>query len=310
MGNDNTYPYLRIHDGTKDRVILGDMSANWNTDGLTYDGVGIKIFNSAGNLVFGNTADATIRLVGFTAETDRLYTGANPNIAGIKKYLSAGTDIAFFAGATDSAGTSAVFKVTYAGEVTMTKATIKSAASGQRIEISSATNDIKAYDGGNNNTFQLYASSSVTYFTAVTAAPIYFTSTAGAYVGFLDSASSLVLGLDIGTTARRIALFGAFDGSLMGDGVIKLTNATTAPSQNPTGAGYLWSSGGALKWRGSSGTITTVAPADPHCPRCGTDYMKEFDNKKFGYFAICLKCLADEIGERPWIIRSESRETI
>jgi len=43
--------------------------------------------------------------------------------------------------------------------------------------------------------------------------------------------------------------------------VVGLVNAATVPSTNPTGGGVLYAEGGALKWRGSSGTITTIAPA-------------------------------------------------
>ncbi|WP_055523454.1 CHAP domain-containing protein [Streptomyces graminilatus] len=43
--------------------------------------------------------------------------------------------------------------------------------------------------------------------------------------------------------------------------VLSMKNATTAPTTNPTGGGILFASGGALKWRGSSGTVTTIAPA-------------------------------------------------
>ena len=46
-----------------------------------------------------------------------------------------------------------------------------------------------------------------------------------------------------------------------GSGVFGLTNATTVPTSNPTGGGILYAEGGALKWRGSSGTITTIAAA-------------------------------------------------
>lgn len=46
-----------------------------------------------------------------------------------------------------------------------------------------------------------------------------------------------------------------------GAGVIGLANATVPPPANPTGGGVLYSEGGALKWRGSSGTVTTIAPA-------------------------------------------------
>lgn len=46
-----------------------------------------------------------------------------------------------------------------------------------------------------------------------------------------------------------------------GDLVFYIQNATTVPSTNPTGGGILYAEAGALKWRGSSGTITTLAPA-------------------------------------------------
>lgn len=41
---------------------------------------------------------------------------------------------------------------------------------------------------------------------------------------------------------------------------IAITN-TTAPSGNPTGGGYLWVESGALKFRGSAGTVTPLAAA-------------------------------------------------
>lgn len=46
-----------------------------------------------------------------------------------------------------------------------------------------------------------------------------------------------------------------------GDVVITLANATTAPTSNPSGGGILYCQSGALKYRGSSGTVTTIAAA-------------------------------------------------
>jgi hypothetical protein len=43
--------------------------------------------------------------------------------------------------------------------------------------------------------------------------------------------------------------------------VIGLSNATVVPTTNPVGGGVLYAQAGALKWRGSSGTTTTIAPA-------------------------------------------------
>lgn len=46
-----------------------------------------------------------------------------------------------------------------------------------------------------------------------------------------------------------------------GVGVIGIANRTTAPTTNPTGGGVLYVESGALKYRGSSGTVTTIAAA-------------------------------------------------
>lgn len=46
-----------------------------------------------------------------------------------------------------------------------------------------------------------------------------------------------------------------------GSGVISIANATVVPTSNPTGGGVMYIEGGALKYRGSSGTITTIAAA-------------------------------------------------
>ena len=43
--------------------------------------------------------------------------------------------------------------------------------------------------------------------------------------------------------------------------VLAIANASTVPSANPTGGGVIYWEGGALKYRGSSGTITTLANA-------------------------------------------------
>lgn len=46
-----------------------------------------------------------------------------------------------------------------------------------------------------------------------------------------------------------------------GLGVVALGNADTVPSTNPTGGGVLYAEAGALKYRGSSGTVTTLGVA-------------------------------------------------
>jgi hypothetical protein len=54
---------------------------------------------------------------------------------------------------------------------------------------------------------------------------------------------------------RTVSQFGG------GKGVIAIANATLAPSVSPAGGGILYVEEGSLKYRGSSGTITTIATA-------------------------------------------------
>ena len=68
-----------------------------------------------------------------------------------------------------------------------------------------------------------------------------------------------------GTEFMRITSAGdiGIGGTSFGSGalVMFIANATTAPTTNPTGGGILYVEGGALKYRGSSGTVTTIANA-------------------------------------------------
>jgi len=63
------------------------------------------------------------------------------------------------------------------------------------------------------------------------------------------------------TTGRNLQLAGNTASSGGGAGVVGITNATTVPTSNPTGGGILYVEAGALKYRGSSGTITTLGAA-------------------------------------------------
>jgi hypothetical protein len=46
-----------------------------------------------------------------------------------------------------------------------------------------------------------------------------------------------------------------------GQGVLAIANASVAPSSNPAGGGILYVEDEALKYRGSKGTVTVIAPA-------------------------------------------------
>jgi len=51
-----------------------------------------------------------------------------------------------------------------------------------------------------------------------------------------------------------------------GLGIIGISNATTVPTSNPTGGGVLYVDGGALKYRGTSGSAATIVNADGTSP--------------------------------------------
>jgi hypothetical protein len=57
------------------------------------------------------------------------------------------------------------------------------------------------------------------------------------------------------------SLSGIMVGATGGRGVMRMHNALANPSANPTGGGILYVDAGALKYRGSSGTVTTIANA-------------------------------------------------
>lgn len=106
----------------------------------------------------------------------------------------------------------------------------------------------------------------------------------GGVIGLLMLSSGMQFG------ASGSASFGS------GTGVIGIENASSNPSTNPSGGGVLYADGGALKWRGSGGTVTTMGPADPHCPTCGRDFALEHKNDELGeHFAVCIPCMVDAV---------------
>lgn len=88
--------------------------------------------------------------------------------------------------------------------------------------------------------------------------------------GFSEVSSSTA-GLKVGTRGALDVIFGTNDVLRMrlygvsaggsGVGTLFLANSTTASSSAPTGGGYLEAIAGALYWRGSSNTLTLIAPA-------------------------------------------------
>jgi len=76
--------------------------------------------------------------------------------------------------------------------------------------------------------------------------------------GFVFYPTALVLGMTLdasGNLGIGVSTFGTSAAKVLG-----LANAT-APSTSPAGMGQLYVEAGALKYRGSSGTVTTIANA-------------------------------------------------
>lgn len=90
----------------------------------------------------------------------------------------------------------------------------------------------------------------------------------GDSAGFNNSVDRRLF-IDVSSTTTPL-IYGEFDDDNVGIrtidmaggvGVIAIANATTAPASTPTGGGVLYVQAGALKYKGSSGTVTTIAPA-------------------------------------------------
>lgn len=75
-----------------------------------------------------------------------------------------------------------------------------------------------------------------------------------------DLASTKLTG-GVKGAANNNALLAAATDVASGQGVVAVKDATSAPAGTPSGGGVLYSDAGALKWKGSGGTVTTVAPA-------------------------------------------------
>ncbi|MBW2675568.1 MAG: hypothetical protein JRD89_19515 [Deltaproteobacteria bacterium] len=52
---------------------------------------------------------------------------------------------------------------------------------------------------------------------------------------------------------------------------IYVRDCVTVPGAASANGGFLYSNSGALTWRGSSGTVTVMGSAGPHCSACGYD---------------------------------------
>lgn len=111
---------------------------------------------------------------------------------------------------------------------------------------SRTSNGASVVAGGGGNLVPLYGGSVGLFPGSGTTDKGYVTVQGGSFT-LLDSASAL--------TPANLHTAGVFDRTIV------MTNVASAPTGNLTNSGILYVESGALKYRGSSGTITTIAPA-------------------------------------------------
>lgn len=120
VGNSTIYPYLRIHDGTRARVVLGGLNNAWGGDGST-NSMGMKIWDSSGSKLV-EFSDVQNVIAGLNITATRASVGSGSSTAGLDSTVTGGDDVRIFAG--DSTPSSAPFRVTESGALTATNATI------------------------------------------------------------------------------------------------------------------------------------------------------------------------------------------
>ena len=103
-------------------------------------------------------------------------------------------------------------------------------------------------------------------------------------------------GVGAGTGSDGNIAFGKIPNNYQSmEGGIYIADSTAVPTGTPTNGGFLYADSGALKYRGSSDTTTTLGAADPHCSRCDRDFALEWKSPKYGYLAICAWCLTEAL---------------
>jgi len=122
------------------------------------------------------------------------------------------------------------------------------------------------------------------------------------------AATFAAFGVDWAGMNVALSLGGAAPSFGNGQAVVFVANRSVAPTANPVGGFLMYAESGAAKVRGSSGTVTTFGPADPHCPACGADFGSEHYNPRYGYVSVCLFCLAADLGDKPYIVRHQATE--
>lgn len=116
-------PYITINDGTRYRIAIGELNTSvW--DGVSTNSLGMKIWDSSGTKLV-EFSDVQNTISGWTLAQNRLSAGSGATTVGLDTTSTGGDDIRIFAG--NSTPSSAPFRVTEAGALTATSATITGA---------------------------------------------------------------------------------------------------------------------------------------------------------------------------------------
>jgi hypothetical protein len=150
-------------------VVLGKNVSSWSLGEPSTYGSYYGIFgyvNGIESFVIRNNGTANI--TGWTFDSSKFYSSTGNNFAGIQKYVSADSDIIFFAGATSNVGAASKYKVTAACDVTIsgnmyigtglsfdgcgtgviTGGLIRTKSTGKRIELNASNDSITFFDSG------------------------------------------------------------------------------------------------------------------------------------------------------------------
>jgi hypothetical protein len=243
---------------------LGDLLAYQNSGGTVLGGR-----NAVGQAFTGSTT--TIKsAVGGTIQS--IATGANPLVTMASAHNLAVGDLVTLASTTSGTydGTFVVASVPLTTTFTITTALTAGQASAAGTVSVPAQKSITARSAGTKGLVIKAAASPGANLLDIQdstgTSQVYVTSGYRLIVPDLQLTVGSILGSGGLTCAvfganRNIQLASATISSGGGTGVIGITNASGTPTSNPTGGGILYVEAGALKYRGSSGTITTLGAA-------------------------------------------------
>lgn len=215
-----------------------------------------------------------------------LQAGSGTTVAGNVSLLGANVLIA------DQAGTERARFVTAAGTILQFAAadTSVSIAQAQNTSTSGVSFAIRAQDGfgtGNTNGGSLSLSSGAKNGTGLPGAVALRIDTA-----VMVETVQVIAGNNVVSLAKKSGLTSTEMPANTGDGVVYLANAATLPTTGvPVSGVLLYADAGAFKGIGTSGTVTTIAAAHPHCPTCGRDFALEWRNTRTKeHMAVCMPC--------------------